>query len=137
MLKIIDERNEIKQITITREEEGIGIAAGAYLGGMTPAIVMQNSGLGNSINAIRSLLHLYKIPILLIMSHRGTERETISAQIPMGEVTLKLLECINIKAFVIETEESIGNFKKAMDFIRYTHESAAILLECTLWRKNS
>ena len=58
LLKIISERNEIREIVITREEEGIGIAAGAYLGGMTPAIIMQNSGLGNSINAIKSLLQL-------------------------------------------------------------------------------
>ena len=125
--------NEIREIIITREEEGIGIAAGAYLGGMTPAIIMQNSGLGNSINAIKSLLQLYKIPILLIMSHRGTEREKIAAQIPMGEVTLSLLESINVKAFVVKTIENIGNFKKAMSCVQKKKESAAVVLECTLW----
>ncbi len=51
---------------------------------------MQNSGLGNSINAIKSLLELYKIPIVFIMSHRGAEGEKIIAQIPMGQVTIKL-----------------------------------------------
>ena len=136
LLKIVSERNEIREIIITREEEGIGIAAGAYLGGMTPAIIMQNSGLGNSINAIKSLLQLYKIPILLIMSHRGTEREKIAAQIPMGKVTLSLLECINVKAFVIKTIENIGNFKKAMNYIQNNEKSAAVVLECTLWGEN-
>ena len=52
LLTLIDEKKEIQHIPITREEEGVGIAAGAYLGGKTPAILMQNSGLGNSVNAI-------------------------------------------------------------------------------------
>ncbi|GAH57541.1 unnamed protein product, partial [marine sediment metagenome] len=136
LLKIVSERNEIREIVITREEEGIGIAAGAYLGGLTPAIIMQNSGLGNSINAIKSLLQLYKIPILLILSHRGTEREKIAAQIPMGEVTLSLLECLNVKTFVVKFIENIENFKKAMNYIQKHNESAAVVLECTLWGDN-
>ncbi|MFW9876238.1 MAG: thiamine pyrophosphate-binding protein [Candidatus Thorarchaeota archaeon] len=73
LLEEIDRRQEIQHIPITREEEGVGIAAGAYLGGKTPALLIQNSGLGNSINAIKSLLQLYKIPIIFIMSHRGAE----------------------------------------------------------------
>ena len=73
LLEIIDEKNEIQHIPVTREEEGVGIAAGAYLGGRKPAILMQNSGLGNSVNAIKSLLQLYKIPVIFIMSHRGAE----------------------------------------------------------------
>ena len=54
LLMIIDEKNEIQHVPVTREEEGVGIAAGAYLGGKIPLILMQNSGLGNSINAIYS-----------------------------------------------------------------------------------
>jgi len=67
LLEIIEEKEEIKHLPITREEEGVGIAAGAYLGGSIPAILIQNSGLGNSINAIKSLLELYKIPIVFII----------------------------------------------------------------------
>jgi sulfopyruvate decarboxylase subunit alpha len=48
LLYIIEEKKEIQHIGVTREEEGVGIAAGAYLGGKVPAILMQNSGLGNS-----------------------------------------------------------------------------------------
>ena len=70
------------------------------------------------------------------MSHRGTEREKIAAQIPMGEVTLSLLECINVKAFVIKSIENVGNFKKAMIYIQNNEKSAAVVLECTLWGDN-
>jgi len=67
LLEEINKRQEIQNIPITREEEGVGIAAGAYLGGKTPALLIQNSGLGNSVNAIKSLLQLYKIPVVFII----------------------------------------------------------------------
>ena len=137
LLKVINKKNEIRQVTITREEEGMGIAAGAYLGGMKPAIIMQNSGLGNSINAIKSLIQLFKIPILIIMSHRGGEGEKIMAQNQMGQVTFTLLECINIKTFIVDSVKRINNFKKAMKFMQENGKSAAIVLERSLWREIS
>ena len=133
LLIIIDEINEIQHIPITREEEGVGIAAGAYLGGKTPAILMQNSGLGNSINAIKSLLQLYKIPIIFIMSHRGTEREKIIAQIPMGQLTPNLLDLLNIKKFIIDSLEKVKEIKSAVEFSKQSNKSVGILLKRTLW----
>lgn len=135
LIEVINEKNEIRKITITREEEGMGIAAGAYLGGIKPALLMQNSGLGNSINAIKSLLQLYKIPILLIMSHRGGEGEKIMAQNQMGQVTFNLLECINLKYFIVNSVKTIENFKNAMLFMQDNSKSAAIVLERSLWRE--
>ena len=52
ILNMLDSDEDIVHIPVTREEEGIGLCAGAYLGGAKPAILMQNSGLGNSINAL-------------------------------------------------------------------------------------
>ena len=83
LLNMINEDDEIIHIPVTREEEGVGICAGAYLGGKKTAMLMQNSGLGNSINALKSLTELYKMPLLMIMSHRGTEGENICGQVPM------------------------------------------------------
>ena len=57
----------ITHVPVTREEEAIGICAGAFMGGKRPALLMQNSGLGNCINALVSLDVLYDIPLLLIM----------------------------------------------------------------------
>ena len=59
LIKVINAKEQIKHIPATREEEAVGIAVGAYLGGSCPIILMQNSGLGNSINAIKSLAQLY------------------------------------------------------------------------------
>lgn len=133
LLQVIEERKEIQHIPITREEEGVGIAAGAYLGGKIPAILMQNSGLGNSINAIKSLLQLYKIPAIFIMSHRGVEGEKIIAQIPMGKLTPDLLDLLKIKKFIVNNPEKINEIERAVTFSKKSKESVGILLKKTLW----
>ncbi len=134
LLILIDEKKEIQHIPVTREEEGVGIAAGAYLGGKTPAILMQNSGLGNSINAIKSLSQLYKIPIIFIMSHRGAEGEKILAQIPMGQLTPDLLDLLNLRKFIINSIETIKDVEIAVKFSMKSRESVGILLKRDLWR---
>ncbi len=104
LLEMVDEDEEIMHIPVTREEEGIGICAGAYMGGRKPAILMQNSGLGNSINALKSLMELYKFPLVIIISHRGTEGETICGQIPMRESILRSQRCFNLPFHHLRTE---------------------------------
>jgi len=133
LLLIIEERDDIPHISITREEEGVGIAAGAYLGGKTPAILMQNSGLGNSINAIKSLLQLFKIPVIFIMSHRGAEGEKIAAQIPMGQLTPDLLDLLKIEKFIIDSKEKIKNIRNAVQTSISSEKSICILLKRPLW----
>lgn len=133
LLLLIEEKNEIQHIPITREEEGVGIAAGAYLGGKFPAILMQNSGLGNSINAIKSLLQLFKIPIVFIMSHRGAEGEKILAQIPMGKLTPELLDLLEIKTFIINSKDQINNIETAIELSASSGVSICILLKKTIW----
>ena len=55
----------------TREDAALGVAAGAYLGGRRPVVIMQNSGLGVSLNALGSLHILYELPVLLVITWRG------------------------------------------------------------------
>ncbi|MFX0024777.1 MAG: sulfopyruvate decarboxylase subunit alpha [Candidatus Hermodarchaeota archaeon] len=133
ILELINERKEILHIPVTREEEGVGIAAGAYLGGRHPVILMQNSGLGNSINAIKSLLELYNIPIIFIMSHRGGKGEKVLAQIPMGKITNKLLDVIGIKTWSIKSGKEITKLEEAITYSQEHKSSVGILLQKSLW----
>ncbi|MBU4534708.1 MAG: sulfopyruvate decarboxylase subunit alpha [Euryarchaeota archaeon] len=96
VMKMVECNPQIVHIPVTREEEGLGICAGAFLAGKNPAILMQNSGLGNCVNALASLFELYHLPLLLVMSHRGTLGEKINGQIPMGRATPKILDALNI-----------------------------------------
>jgi sulfopyruvate decarboxylase subunit alpha len=133
LLEIIDLDNEIIHVPVTREEEGFGIAAGAYMGGMKPAILMQNSGLGNSVNVLASLYNLYKIPIIMIMSHRGTKGEFMGAQIPMGNATPLILDALNIPYFNPNKENAQDIIKKSWDIAKSKGVPVGILLEITFW----
>lgn len=134
LLEVIEEKKEIQHIPVTREEEGVGIAAGAYLGGKIPAILMQNSGLGNSINAIKSLLELYKIPVVFIISHRGAEGEKIIAQMPMGQITIDLLKLLAFEIYILDSPEKVNNIIKAVNKAKKTKKRVAVILKKTLWR---
>ena len=105
ILELIDEDAEIIHVPVTREEEGIGICAGAYFGAKKTAILMQNSGLGNCVNALGSLFKLYSLPLVMIMSHRGTEGEPIIGQVPMGKATPNVLKAMELKYFNPKTTD--------------------------------
>ena len=77
-------------IPAVREDISLGLAAGAWLGGRMPAVIMQNSGLGTSANALVSLSLLYRLPALLLMTWRGFEGKDAPEHIVMGEITLPL-----------------------------------------------
>ncbi len=87
---------EIRLILATREEEAFGIAAGLYLGGRKPAVMLQSSGLGNSINALTTLIVPYRIPMLVVVSMRGDDGEWNAAQAPMGQAVRSILDAIGI-----------------------------------------
>ena len=134
ILNMIDEDEDIIHIPVTREEEGIGICAGAYLGGKKPAILMQNSGLGNSINALKSLTELYEMPLLMIMSHRGTEGESICGQVPMGESTPLILEAMDFQFFKPGTPEgAYEDILNAWDLAGEEGKPVSVLLEIKYW----
>jgi sulfopyruvate decarboxylase subunit alpha len=104
LIALISNDNDILHIPATREEEAIGIAAGAYLGGKLPVVYMQNSGLGNSINAISSLLIAYKIPVLLLVTWRGYPGEDAPQHLPMGKATPKIFESLEISYYELKKE---------------------------------
>ena len=111
LLVLVSSDPDIIHVPVTREEEGIGICTGAWMGGRRPALLMQNSGLGNSINALASLDMLYGIPLLMIISHRGGKGEPVIGQVPIGQLTAPLLDAMGIPHFSPlqgEAEETVA-----------------------------
>jgi len=85
---------EIHDIALTTEEEGVALAAGAWLGGNRAALLMQSSGLGNCVNMF-SLARSCRFPLLMFITMRGEWEEFNPWQVPMGgivEPVLKLCE---------------------------------------------
>ncbi len=107
VLRILREQfPDVRTTLATREEEAFGIAAGLYLGGARPTVMLQSSGLGNSLNAITSLVLPYKIPMLIIISMRGDAGEWNDAQVPMGRAVRPICDAIGVPHVTAETPET-------------------------------
>ena len=134
IMKMVDSDPSIIHVPVTREEEGLGICAGAFMGGKNPAILMQNSGLGNCVNALASLFGLYKLPLMMIMSHRGTQGEFMSAQIPMGMATPNVLDALQIPYYNPKTpKEALKIIPKAWEIAAVKGTPVGILLDIKYW----
>jgi sulfopyruvate decarboxylase subunit alpha len=99
---------DTRLLLATREEEAFGIAAGLYLGGHLPTVMLQSSGLGNSLNAITSLLIPYQIPVLIVVSMRGDAGEWNSAQVPMGGAIRDIFDAISIPHATAESPDGVA-----------------------------
>ena len=99
---LADRFRDVSTTLATREEEAFGIAAGMYLGGAKPTVMLQSSGLGNSLNALSSLVIPYKIPILIVISMRGDAGEWNDAQVPMGRAVRPICDALGIPHLTVE-----------------------------------
>lgn len=95
-------------VSATREDSALGMAAGAFFGGKRPMVLMQNSGLGVSVNALASLHTLYEIPVLLLISWRGEDKSDAPEHWMMGEITAPLLDLMKIPHRVVTKNEPMG-----------------------------
>ena len=106
VLSALDKYPQIRTTLATREEEAFGIAAGLYLGGVQPAVMLQSSGLGNSLNALTSLVLPYQLPMLILISMRGDAGEWNSAQVPMGKAVAPILDAMGIPHTTVPSAEA-------------------------------
>lgn len=134
LLQLVSDDPDIIHIPVTREEEGVGLCAGAWMGGRRPVLLMQNSGLGNSINALASLDFLYEIPLIMIISHRGCEGEPIIGQVPMGRLTPKLLDAMEIPKFSPSPADAEETVALACSLAFEQRRPVAVLLDLQFWR---
>ena len=86
----------IADVVLTTEEEGMGLVAGAALGGERAALLMQSSGVGNCINML-SLTQIFRFPFLTLVTMRGEWGEFNPWQVPMGASTQDVLELSGIR----------------------------------------
>ena len=110
VLRVLGERYPDVSATIaTREEEAFGIAAGLYLGGKRPTVMLQSSGLGNSVNALASLLVPYRIPVLIVISMRGGAGEWNAAQEPMGRAVPAICDALGMPHVLASSPETTAD----------------------------
>ena len=134
MITILEEDKEIYYSAIPREEEGMGICAGAYLGNKLPCIMMQNTGIGNSVNAIVSLLQLYQMPVVFLISYRGTPGEPVGAQGAMASVTEEILDTLRIPMLHCNDEKDLDKISTFTNHAKVIEGPVAILCNFNLMK---
>ena len=93
-----------------REDEAVAMAAGAYMAGKVPAVLMQNSGLGTSLNTLVSLNLIYRQPCLLVISWRGFEGKDAPEHLVMGQTMTQLLATVRIPHRVFTEQSAVDDF---------------------------
>ena len=109
----LEDQQEVRYIPAVREDAAVGLCTGAYLAGSMPVLLMQNSGLGYSLNAFTSLNLIYKIPMLVIMSWRGKDGKDAPEHIIMGDIDKQLLETAGMAFSVLSEKNCEEVLKKA------------------------
>lgn len=119
---------EMRTISLTTEQDGIGLATGAWLGGVRSALLMQSSGVGNCINAL-SLIKNCQIPFLAFVTMRGDFGETNNWQIAMGQATQPVLEQMGMICLRADKAEYIEETVAAATAMAFSaQQSIAVLL---------
>lgn len=121
-LDLLAQGSGIPHIAAPREDTALGMCCGAYLAGRKPLALMQNSGLGLSVNAIASLIQPFGIPLLMVISVRGHRGLDSEENLMMGAITERLLTDLGVPTFTAEAT-NIANAVAAA--------SASALKECT------
>ena len=106
LIELAHANADLSTVVLTTEEEGIGLLAGAYLGGQNGVLLMQSSGVGNCINAL-ALPAECRIPLLMLVTMRGEWGEFNPWQVAMGQATATVLEAMGVIVLRADDAERI------------------------------
>jgi len=128
-LESYESNDQLEHILPTREDEAIGITAGVAFSGKRVLVYMQNSGLGNIGDALTSLVQLYKLPMLMLISYRGLEPDKdFPEHSVMGDVTESVLKAMKIPYFDLTVDNWESDMKNAMKKMVETSSPVALLV---------
>jgi sulfopyruvate decarboxylase subunit alpha len=129
--RILDAEPHYAYVSAVREDSALGLAAGAYLGGRQPVVLMQNSGLGVSMNALVSLHQIYDIPALLVISWRGEGGpggNDAPEHVIMGDVMRPFLDLLRIPFAVFEPSTLAADIERLTRTMNETRKPVAIVV---------
>lgn len=132
LIESLEQDHSVQYYPVTREEEGLGMCLGASLAGRLPCILMQDSGLGNCVNAFASTLQYYQTPMVLVISLRGTPGEKVGAQVPMGMMTKDLLALLRIPVLHCHHGEDLNELETFAHHARVAEGPVAVLIDFNL-----
>ncbi len=129
----VENREEIYHIPSNKEDEGMGICAGAWMGGTRSAIIMQNTALGVTINTLATLIQFYRMPLPMLISYRGELREPVACQVEMAVHTKALLAQLNIPTYHFHKQADVEELPMILDYTFMSNKPVAILTDANFW----
>jgi sulfopyruvate decarboxylase subunit alpha len=130
----IETSKDIFHIPSNKEDEGIGLCAGAYMGGKRSAIIMQNTAIGVTINTLVTLTQYYRMPLPMLISYRGELGEPVACQVEMAVHTKALLAQLNIPTYHFHDEKDVGELNAILAYTFICNKPVAILTDATFWK---
>jgi sulfopyruvate decarboxylase alpha subunit len=128
LIKDCEADNSISTVSLTSEEEGVAMLAGAWLGGKRGALLMQSSGVGNCINML-SVIQECRFPLLMIVTMRGEWGEFNPWQLPMGQGTPQVLEHAGVVVQRADRAEDVRDVVHAAALMTFSsNRPIAVLL---------
>jgi len=128
LIELCQVDKSMRAVVLSTEEEGIGLAAGAWLGGARSVLLMQSSGVGNVINALGTIKEC-RFPLVTIVTMRGEEGEFNPWQVPMGQATRTVLEAMGTVVHRPGTADEIAPTVNAALRLAYnSYASVAVLI---------
>ena len=127
LIELCRDDPDMRAVPLTTEEEGVALAAGAWLGGQRAALLMQSSGVGNCINML-SLTKTCRFPLPMLVAMRGEWAEFNPWQVPMGSKTQAALELCDVLVYRVERAEDAAETVTAALDIAYNGDLAAAVL---------
>ncbi len=129
LIRLADDDPEMTLVRLAKEEEGVGISAGAHFAGVKSAMLMQNHGFLAAINGIVSFAHLYRIPLLMLITYRGTFGERDPWQTQGGNATEPVLRALGIPYLMLDAPQSVERrIRQAQTLAESSLQPIALLL---------
>jgi sulfopyruvate decarboxylase alpha subunit len=128
LIELCQADRNMRAVVLTTEEEGIGLAAGAWLGGQKSVLLMQSSGVGNVVNVL-GMVRECRFPLVTLVTMRGEQGEFNPWQVPMGQAVRPVLEAMGTVVHAPAAEaEIVPTVNAALRLAYNSYASVAVLI---------
>jgi len=128
LLRELREEAGLRYLPIAREEEGVGICAGAFCGGTKAMLVMPNSGFLTCCNALNGIALTCGLPVFMLVSWRGSIGEKRHFMMQMGSVTAPVMDALGIDHYLLQRPEDLHLIGDVYDHAVASRKPAAVLV---------
>jgi sulfopyruvate decarboxylase subunit alpha len=129
----LEGRTDLVHMPCNKEDEGMGLCAGAHMGGKRAAIIMQNTALGVVFNTLSTLIQFYQIPLPMLISYRGEIGEKVACQVEMALHTKAMLAQLHIPTYHFHHVDQMGEFDAILKHCFMSSKPTAILTDASFW----